>query len=104
LRHLWLVVSIILLAVAVVGLSTVAKQGQYSSKADPIRNISISTKMDVTRVPAVLAKAPLQPLARIVLVEPPVQASRVEHVIVAPISRVAVAVSMRHRSPPAFLS
>ena len=90
--------------IAVVGLATLAKKGQYFPKTDPIRNISISTKMDVTRVPAILAKAPLQPVARIVLVQPPVQAGRVEQITVAPISRVAVAVSMQHRSPPALLS
>lgn len=103
-RQIWLAAAIVMLVVAVAGLSTLAKKAQYFSRTNPIRNISISTKMEVTRAAIVLAGEPLQPVAHIVQPQPPIQATGVEVVAIAPTPRIAVAVSMQHRSPPAPLS
>jgi len=93
-------IAVVMLVIAVAGLSTAAKNGQYFSPKSPIRSISISTKMNVTRTPVVFTGEPVQPVARIVHLQPPIQASRLEEAVISPVPRVTVTASTRHRAPP----
>jgi hypothetical protein len=101
---MWLAVAVVMLVVAVTGLSTIAKEAQYFTRTNPIRTVSVSTKMEVTRAPVTFAGDPLRPIAHIVQPKPPIQAARVEETAIAPPPRIALALSRQHRSPPASLS
>lgn len=93
-----------MLVVAVTGLSTIAKEAQYFSRMSPIRTVSVSTKMEVTPAPVTFAEDPLRPICHIVRPQPRIQTARVEETTIAPPPRIALALSMQHRSPPESLS
>jgi hypothetical protein len=96
--------TVLLLVVAVAGVSTLAKYSQYSPKSDPIHFFSKATKMDVAHHPVdfvadplyqVVAAVPSSPTFRTIqLVEP----ESFHH-----IRKISVTVSLQHRSPPSLL-
>jgi hypothetical protein len=95
---------VLLLLVAVAGLSTLAKDGQYFPSTNPVCHASLSTKMKVAHAPVVISGDELQPIARVVPPLPADRVTRLEQFEVAPVQRISVAVSMQHRSPPPSLS
>ena len=101
---LWLRVAAVVLLIGVAGLSTLAKNGQYYPGAQPVKYVSLSTKMDVTPAPTALEPVRQQPATKLVPPHPVSLASLREDLAAPPIERVGVTVSMQHRSPPAFLA
>jgi hypothetical protein len=103
-RDIWLRVAVVMLLVAVAGLSTLAKNIQYFPKTNPTHYVSSSTKMKVVHAPVVLDRDRQLPVSKI-SVPPrtvwPIREDRLEAVL---IPAVGVTVSMQHRSPPASIS
>ena len=95
---------IVLLLVSVVTLSTLAKNGQYFPRTNPVRHASLSTKMKVAQAPVIFAGDALRLVARIA--PPPLafQVTRLEKFEITPIRSISVALSMQHRSPPLSLT
>lgn len=95
---------ILLLLVAITGLSTLAKDAQYFPSTNPVRHASLSTKMRVAPARVVISGDELQPVARVV---PPLPVARVTHLEqfeTILVQQVSITVSMQHRSPPLSLS
>jgi hypothetical protein len=102
--RIWLRVAVVMLLVAVAGLSTLAKDCQYFPKTNPTRYVSSSTKMKVVHAPAVLEEDRQLPVSRISVPSPtvwPIREDRFETVL---LPAIGVTVSMQHRSPPASIS
>lgn len=95
---------ILLLLVSVVGLSTLAKDGQYFASTNPVRHASLSTKMRVTHAPIAISGDQLEPVARVAPPLPAARVTRLEQFETTPIQRISITVSMQHRSPPPSLS
>jgi hypothetical protein len=95
---------VVILLFTVAGLATLAKNGQYYPKSNPARNVSISTKMNVTHGPVQVAAEPSQHFARFYLPQPPLRVIRARDEQVLQKPPVGVMVSMQHRSPPVVLS
>jgi hypothetical protein len=97
-------VLILLLVAAVPGLSTLAKDGQYFPRTNPVRQVSVSIKMNLAHAPVVIAGDRLQTVAKAVPPTSPVGIDRVEQFDIAPISTIGTSLSMQHRYPPLTLS
>ena len=95
---------VLLLLVAVVGLSTLAKNGQYLPKSDPVRHVFLSIKMDVAHASVVVLSDGLEPVARVAPPRPAVRVNGLEQFEATPVRRISVTVSMQHRSPPPSLA
>jgi hypothetical protein len=95
---------VLLLLVTVVGLSTLAKSGQYFPRTNPVRHVSLSIKMNVAHAPVVILGEKLVPVARVAPPRPTLRVTRLEQFEVAPAQRISVTVSMQHRSPPPSLA
>lgn len=94
--------AIVLLLVGLAGLATVAKDGQYYPKANPVHQVSLSTKMNLNTVPVLLIHTPLQRVARIFAAKPRASIRRPIEPEVPLIQPIAVTVSLQHRSPPSL--
>lgn len=95
---------VLLLLIAVVGLYTLAKNGQYFPKTNPVRYVSLSIKMNVAHAPVVIAGDKLQLIARVAPPRLVLRVSRLEQFEATPVQRIGVTVSMQHRSPPSPLA
>ena len=91
---------ILLLLAAVPGLSTFAKDGQYFPRTNPVRQVSLSIKMNVAHAPVVIASDQLETVAKAVPPPPSIGVSRLEQFKTAPISSIGTSLSMQHRYPP----
>jgi hypothetical protein len=97
-------VGVVMLLLAIVGFSTLAKNSQYLSRSNPAHYINISSKMKVSHLPVVIDRTPLRPVARFIPPEPEMRIVwMVEEEIPARPS-IGVTVSLQHRSPPLSLS
>jgi hypothetical protein len=96
-----LVIFALLLAVA--GLATMAKNGQYFPEASAAHYVSISTKMNVAHPPLHFGGDDLQPVARFFSLQLPMRAiRRVEKPTAPPlILKVCLTDSKQLRAPPA---
>jgi hypothetical protein len=99
-RKLWLTAAALILVAGVVDLSTLAKNAQYYSGANPLHNLSVATKMNVGKAPVVFSNWVPQPTAPAVAVPIRVERGQVLEPAILPLSRIAIALSMQHRSPP----
>ncbi len=95
---------VLLLLVAVVGLSTLAKNGQYYPRTNPVRHVSLSIKMNVAHAPIVILGDKLEPVARVAPPRSAVRITRLEQFEATPVQEISVTVSMQHRSPPPSLA
>jgi hypothetical protein len=95
---------VLLLLVSVVGLSTLAKDGQYFPTTTSARHVSLSTKMNVAHAPTLPSADKLRAVARIAPPPPAVRVTHLEQFETAPVQRISLTVSMQHRSPPAYLA
>jgi hypothetical protein len=96
-------IAIVLLLVGIAGLTTAAKDGQYYPAANPARQVSLSTKMNLNHVPVGFRRAPLEKVAQIVVARPrPTMCRPVEPELLL-IEGLAITLSEQHRSPPAFV-
>jgi len=96
--------AILALLVAITGLSTLAKNGQYFPKSTPARYVSLSTKMNVTSAPAVPEPGPAEVAAKLVPAQTVIPIARVEPRRVPRIKQIDITVSTRLRAPPSPLS
>lgn len=93
---------VILLLITLIGLATMAKDGQYYHGSNPEHLASLSTKMNVGQAPVVLGPSPAQRVGRILASKPRASTrTRIQHVPL-PVQPVALRLSIRHRSPPAL--
>jgi hypothetical protein len=97
-------VLILLLLAAVPGLSTLAKDGQYFPRTNPVRRVSLSIKMNVSHAPAVIVSDRLETVAKTVSPPPTVRVDGLEQSEIAPISTIGISLSMQHRYPPLTLA
>jgi len=95
---------VLLLLVAVVGLCTLAKNGQYYPRTNPVRYVSLSIKMNVAHTSVVNLGDKLEPVARVAPPPPIVRVTRLEQFEATPAQKIGVTVSMQHRSPPPSLA
>jgi hypothetical protein len=94
------IATIVLLLFAVTGLSTLAKNSQYFSNSNPAHYLNISNKMKGAPAPALLERAPLYPIAKVVPSQPCAPVNQGVEEISLPSPSIGVTVSIQHRSPP----
>lgn len=99
-------VLVVTLAVSIACFSTLAKNVQYLPKSNPAHYLSIAGKMkvDTSCVSAPVELQPAEPGSRISVPEPLVFIYNLDRRETAPVQRACLAVSLRHRAPPATLS
>lgn len=103
-RWLGLVWRLAIVAVlfGLVGLSALAKDSVYLPRADAAHYINIANKMNVGHSPAALDHAPLAPVAKVMPPAPADCVSWQQPPEAAPATPLAIVLSRRYRSPPAF--
>jgi hypothetical protein len=94
------IAAVVSLLFAVAIFSTLAKNSQYFPKSNPAHFINIASKMKVAPSPAVLERAPLHPIAKVVLPQPCAPRNHGVEEISLPSPSIGVTVSIQHRSPP----
>jgi hypothetical protein len=92
--------TVVLLLFAVAGLSTLAKNSQYFPKSNPAHYVNASNKMKAAPSADVLERAPLYPIAKVVLPQPCAPRNHGVEEISLPSPSIGVTVSIQHRSPP----
>lgn len=103
-RRLMVRCAILMLLIAVAGLSTLAKNSLYYPKSHPTHYVSIASKARVAQAPAALDRVSLIPVARTVLPQPVVQTAPRGQPETSPIPQIGIVVTRQHRSPPFSLS
>jgi hypothetical protein len=98
------IAPVVLLLFAVAGLSTLAKNSQYFPKSNPTHYVNIASKMKAAPPPAVLERAPLYPIAKVVTPQPYAPRNHGVEEISLPSPSIGVTVSTQHRSPPSSRS
>jgi len=88
-----------LLLLAVPTLATLAKKSWYLPQSNPGHYLNIASKMQVRHCPSVLAKTPLQAIAKLGPPQPVSRGIR-EADLEPPKSSIGLTVSRQHRSPP----
>ena len=93
--------AVLLLLLAVPALSSLAKNSWYLPEADTGHYLICAVKMSVAHPPRLLARRPLQLIAKVICPRP--QVRRHQEPELAPESpSISVIVSLQHRSPPAL--
>ena len=92
--------AILGLLIAVAGLATLAKNGQYFPNANPAHQVSISTKLNVASAKISVVVHDVQPAIPVVLARPPITATRLELFEPALPNRTATSIHKQLRSPP----
>jgi hypothetical protein len=92
--------AILLLLVAVAGLSTLAKHSQYLPKSNPTHFFSNAAKMDVAHLPVIFLPAPAYPVAKIAPPEPAFRMLLQIFPEKIELPQIGLTVSLQHRSPP----
>jgi hypothetical protein len=94
---------LLLLALAIPTLSTVAKNSWYLPQSDPGHYLTIASKMKVAGPPVMLHRGLLEPIARVVPSQP--QRGRISRLESEPaVPWISLTVSLQQRSPPASLA
>ena len=97
-------IATVVLLIAVAGLSTLAKNSPYFPKSDPAHYVNISSKMKGAPAPALLERAPLGVIAKVVPAPPVTPRKYDVEETSLPAPSISVTVSIQHRSPPPSLS
>jgi hypothetical protein len=103
-RRVYLQVGVVMLLLAIVGFSTLAKNSQYLSRSNPAHYINICSKMKVSHLPVVIDRTPLRPVARFIPPQPEMRVARMVEEEIPALPSIGVTVSLQHRSPPLSLS
>lgn len=91
---------VLVLLIFVIGLATLAKDGQCYHEPNLAHQSSLSTKMVDIQAPAVLGSSPLQAVAKIFAYKPrPTRRLRIDQEPL-PVQPVGLRLSFSHRSPP----
>lgn len=94
---------LLLLALAIPTLSTVAKNSWYLPQSDPGHYLTIASKMKVAGSPVMLHRDSLEPIARVIPPQP--QRGRISRLESEPaVPWISLAVSLQQRSPPSSLA
>ena len=101
-RRIWLVVPVVLLLIAVAGLATAAKNGQYYPQTTSAHRVSMATKMNLTRASCDTESEPPRIVTEIPVLDRPERVAFVMPPVPANIP-IGVRVSTQHRSPPVSL-
>jgi hypothetical protein len=96
--------AILFLLLAVGALSTVTRVSQYYPQTASTRYVTIANKMNVAHPPALIARMPLQLVARMTPPQPAIRMTRRVEPEVPCTQRIGIVVSLQHRSPPSFLA
>jgi hypothetical protein len=102
-QRILLRIAVFLLLFAVAGLSTLAKQGNYLPKSNPLHNYSKATKMELLHHPADFLFVAAQPVSGIVPPQP-------EFSTTLPVKRrlasglTDLAISFHLRAPPSWFA
>jgi hypothetical protein len=100
----YLRVGMVLLLMAIAGLSTVAKTSQYNtSRSGSDHFLNISTKMKVSQFAVAVVQPSAVPVVPFISPQPKTK-TRVADINVAEIPSIAISLSLRHRSPPPSLA
>jgi hypothetical protein len=95
--------TVFLLLFGVAGLSTLAKQGKYLPRLNPLRHYSKSVKMERANHPVDFVPVTAQPVSRVVPAQP--EFSATISVTLGPAFRqTRLAISSQHRAPPSLLA
>jgi len=92
--------AILALLLALAGLSTLAKQGQFYPRTNPVRQISAATKMSVPQTARTLDCVPTQPAARLILPQPQDRPVRMVAPELSSIAWAHLTLPLQHRAPP----
>ena len=96
--------SILFLLIAVAGLSTLAKNSLYYPQSSSVRYVSIASKMNVVHAPTTIDQTPLESAVRVAAPRPVIPAVHRDQPEVPSVPRIALAVCLQHRSPPACIA
>lgn len=96
--------AILLLVLAVAGLSIVAKRNQCLPKSNPAHYLAAANRVNLNHAPVVLDRVPLRPVAMLILPQPVVRRTQMNRREMPPVQRISLALSLQHRSPPAPLA
>jgi hypothetical protein len=104
-NNCWLIplgvrLAIIGLLIAVAGLATVAKNGQYFPRANPAHHVSISTKLNVAYAKTSVSFDQGQPAIPVVIVAPVITVKRQPPFDMPLPNRMAPSTCTQLRSPP----
>lgn len=94
----------VLLLFAVAGMAMAAKHGQYLPKSDPLHHLSKATKMELLHHPAEFVAAATVTVCRVVPPRPEFSATLLIQPEGIVLHQSDLAVSSRHRAPPALLA
>lgn len=92
-----------LLLFGVAGLSTLAKQGKYLPKSNPLRNYSKAAKMELIHHPVDFLFVAAQPVSGIVLPKPEFSATLLIDPGLA-FRITGLTISFHHRAPPSWFA
>jgi hypothetical protein len=96
------VVLILLLAVA--GLTTGAKNSLYYPRPDSVHYLSIASKVKVPASPAQINQSPLHPVAKLEPPRPAIRTAPENEAEAPPVRLLCVTIALQHRSPPPVIS
>jgi hypothetical protein len=100
----YLRVGMVLLLMAVAGLSTSAKTSQYNpSRSGSDHFLNISTKMKVSHLSVAVEQPSVVRVTRFIPPQPQIK-TQVADLNVAEIPSIAISLSIQHRSPPPSLA
>jgi hypothetical protein len=98
--RIWFRVAVVVLLVAVTGLSTLAKNCQYLPNTNPAQYVSNATKMKAVHPLIVPDGGHQQSVIEISVPRPTIRLTREDRFETKLVPPVSVIVSMQHRSPP----
>lgn len=102
-QRIWKVPAIILLVIAVAGLSTLAKHSRLHPESKSIHYLAQSAKMNVTDVAAFAPPVPVYTVERLT----PLGLQPDGRLLVTsdelPLPQIGLTISLQHRSPPSLL-
>jgi hypothetical protein len=96
--------AILLLLVAVVGLSVAAKHGQFLPQSHPLHRLSKAVKMELLHHPVDFVPAPAHPVSRIVPPQPEFSPAPLVQSEPLTFRQIGLTVSFQHRAPPSWLA
>jgi len=96
--------AVLLLLLAVAGLSTLAMHTRYLPKSNPLHFFSKATKMNVEHHPAILAAGPLYSVAELAPPRPEFRTAQVRQPEKVHLQQIGLILSLQHRSPPSLLA
>ena len=99
-RRLLAKAAILVLLVAIVGLSALAKQNQFLAKNNPAHFLVKSAKMNVTHLPVLFLPPTIYSFTALLPPAPPYPRSPLQLSEKIDLPQIGLTLSLQHRSPP----